>query len=133
MSEAQKRYNDYKRTLIQEDAAQKYFEAICKSIEDPSFANELLSISSSLNLATFGSDLKLIKCCDRYHPGTLKASGAQIEQQIYSNLNRFYYKIKQGPFASYIVRPTYTSLGLFAGGYTHFTVEQESTWWNCWC
>ena len=126
-------YNAYRSTLDHEDASKRYFDAVCRSIEDPDFANDLLSISSSMNLATFGPNLRLIKCRSVDHPGECNATGPEIERQIYANKTRFYYKIRTGPFASWVIRPTYTSLGLFAGGFTHFTVEKEGSWWDYVC
>lgn len=126
-------YLEAQRFIEFEDGAYRYFKAICNSLDDEHFANELyqtyLKNGDPIHLATFGPDNIEIKCLPEEYPSFIMASASQIIHQIYNDFTRFYYRIETGPFANWYLRPT-TTWSLFRKRTTHFTLDKISRYWG---
>lgn len=121
--------------LIDEDAAGKIFDAVCKSIEDENFSLSILNKmvemgENALILATFDVHYININCLPEHHPGEFIAKGHEIARQINSRWTSFYYRIRYGKFEGYCITNYYHNLGLLVGGSTNFRIEKIPFYWR---
>lgn len=134
--ERKQEYQEARRIIEVEDGAYRCFRAICNSLDDAHFTNELYQSylndkTTPIHLATFEPHNVDLKCLPEEKPGLLIANGSQMERQIYNDFGRFYYRIEHGPFRNWCLRPTNTG-SLFEKGITHFTLE-DASWLSLFC
>lgn len=122
-----------KKLIMDEDAAKKIFDVVCKSIEDEAFSlsifNKMKDVGeNALILATFDVHYIDINCLPEHHPGRyleqFMDTGRKIANQINNCRISFFHRIRSGKFEGWWVTPYYHDRGIFVDGSTHFRIEK---------